>query len=143
MSDISNYESRTGIVSCSPQGVFNFVTDLRNFNQFIPKDTINNWHAERESCSFNVAMAGTISVLLAEKETNNKVTYTGDALKKNDFTIILNIKSSGTDSSEVKLSLNADLNPVLKMMAAKPIEQFLGILITEMEKFGEWENIKG
>ena len=36
-----------------------------------------------------------------------------------------NITDNGTDPAEVKVSLNADLNPMLKMMAAKPIEQFL------------------
>ena len=38
--------------------------------------------------------------------------------------------------------LSADLNPMMKMMASGPINQFLEILINEMENFRDWENIK-
>ena len=39
------------------------------------------------------------------------------------------------NTAEVKVLLNAELNPMMKMIAAKPIEQFLEMLIAEMEKF--------
>ena len=48
MSSISYFESRIGNVSCSAEEVFAFVTDIRNFEQFIPAGTINNWTAERD-----------------------------------------------------------------------------------------------
>jgi len=142
MSDLSHFESRQGKVTCSSEEVFNFVTDIRNFERFVPQGTISNWIADRGSCSFNVAMIGTVSVRLAEKEKFIKVVYDGDALKKNDFTLILNIINSGTNNADVKVSLKADLNPMLKMMASKPIAQFLEMLINEMEKFADWKNIK-
>ena len=91
MSDLSHYESRTGSLSCTSEEVFDFVTDIRNFEQFIPKDTINNWQSERDSCSFSVSMLGTVSVRIAEKEPYSKVVFSGDALKKNDFSLVLNI----------------------------------------------------
>ena len=40
-----------------------------------------------------------------------------------------------------KVLLEAELNPVLKMMANKPILQFLEMLIREMENFNGWKNI--
>ena len=143
MSDISNFESRPGKLTCTAEEVFNFVTDIRNFEQFIPQGTINNWQAERESCSFSVSMLGTVNFRLAEKEMYNKVVFTGDALKENDFSLVLHISGNGEDRAEVRVSLNADLNPVLKVMAAKPIGQFLESLINEMERFRGWKAIKG
>jgi carbon monoxide dehydrogenase subunit G len=143
MSDISNFESRPGKLTCTAEEVFNFVTDIRNFEQFIPQGTINNWQAERESCSFSVSMLGTVNFRLAEKEMYNKVVFTGDALKKNDFSLVLHISDTARNPAEVKVSLNADLNPMMKMMAAKPIGQFLEMLINEMESFRGWEDIKG
>jgi len=71
-----------------------------------------------------------------------KVVYNGDALKKNDFTLVLDIVNSAKNTAEVIVSLNADLNPMLKMMASKPIVQFLEMLVNEMEKFTDWKNIK-
>ena len=58
MTDMSNFESRSGKLKCTKEEVFNFVTDIRNFEQFIPQGTINEWQAERESCSFRVSMLG-------------------------------------------------------------------------------------
>jgi ribosome-associated toxin RatA of RatAB toxin-antitoxin module len=142
MADLSYFESRTGNLSCSAKDVFSFVTDIRNFEQFIPVGTIENWQAEKESCSFSVSMLGTVSFSLAEKEMYNKVVFTGDALKKNDFSLFLHISDNTKNQADVKVSLSADLNPMMKMMAAKPIAQFLEILISEMESFRGWKDIR-
>jgi hypothetical protein len=142
MADISYFESRSGKVTCSAEDVFNFVTDMRHFERFVPKGTIDNWQAEKESCSFSVSMLGTVSLRLAESGGGNKVVYSGDALKKNDFLLTLNISDYGITPAAVKIQLNADLNPMMKMMAAKPIAQFLEMLISEMEKFRDWRETK-
>jgi len=139
MSDISYFESRKGNLTCNAKECFAFTTDLRHFEGFIPNGTINNWKAEKESCSFTVSMLGTVSVRVADKEMFKRVVYKGDALKKNDFELILNITGEGDKSAEVKIFLNADLNPMMKMIATKPIEQFLEMLINEMEKFEGWK----
>jgi hypothetical protein len=139
MSDISYFESRPGKITCSNKEVFVFVTDIRNFARFIPQGTINNWKAERELCSFNVSMLGNVNLRLSEKEMYNKVVYTGDALKKDDFSVVLSISGIGRDTSEMKVSLKAHLNPMFKMMAEKPIGRFMELLITEMESFRGWK----
>lgn len=141
MSDLSNFESRSGKVTSCAEDVFAFVTDLRNFERFVPQGTVTNWKAEQESCSFSVAMIGTVSLILAGKEMNNKVIYNGDALNKNDFSLVLHISGNNINPAEVKILLSADLNPMMKMMAAKPIAQFLEMLISEMEKFRDWKDI--
>jgi len=142
MSDISNYESRSGRLSCTPKEVFDFVTDIRNFEQFIPKGSINNWQSGKDTCSFSVSMIGTVSLRIEKKEPYDKVIFSGDALKKNDFSLILNILENAENNAEVKVKLEAELNPMLKMMANKPILQFLEMLIREMEDFNGWKSIK-
>ncbi len=64
-----------------------------------------------------------------------RLIFEGDALKKNDFSLILNINNGLTNSAEVKVLLEAELNPMLKMMAKKPIQQFLEILDYRDGKF--------
>lgn len=142
MDELSYFESRTGKLSCSAEDVFGFVTDIRNFERFIPRGTITNWQAKRESCSFIVSTLGTVSFRLDEKEMNKKVVYNGDALKKNDFSLVLHISGNDNNTAEAKFSLSADLNPMLKLMAVKPIGQFLEMLIVEMENFKSWKDTK-
>jgi len=140
MTGISYYESRPGRVACTAEEVFNFVTDIRNFEQFIPQGTITNWLAEKEFCSFDVTMLGKVKLLLIEKTMYTRAGYSGDAMKKNDFSLILNISDIGYGTAEVKVSLNVDLNPMLKILASEPIQQFLEKLINEMEHFKGWKN---
>jgi hypothetical protein len=141
MSDLSHYESRTGSLSCTSGEVFNFVTDIRNFEQFIPANTINDWKSDKDACSFNVSMIGTVSLRITKSEPDKMVIFNGDALKKNDFSLILNISNNLANKAEVKVLLDAELNPMLKMVANKPIIQFLETLIREMETFKGWKNI--
>lgn len=129
-------------MTCNAEEAFAFVTDIRNFEQFIPKANINNWNADKESCSFNVAMLGKVTLRLDEKEEYVKVIFKGDALKKNDFSLRLDISDNLKSPANVRIMLSAELNPMIKMLAAKPIDQFLGKLIDEMENFRGWEKIK-
>jgi carbon monoxide dehydrogenase subunit G len=142
MTDLSYFESRTGRLACNAEEVFTFVTDIRNFERFIPGGIISNWNAEKESCSFSVSILGTVTVSLSEKERFTKVVFSGDALKKNDFLLTLNITDNIGDHAEVRILLNAELNPMMKMMAGKPIKQFLERLINEMEGFRDWKSTR-
>jgi hypothetical protein len=142
MDNFTYYESRPGKLTGTSEEVYKFLTDIRNFQQFAPAEAINNWKADKESCSFNVSMLGTVSFRLVGEEMYNKIVYKGDAFKENDFSIELAISGNSENRAEVKVSLGADLNPVLKMMAAKPISQFLEKLIGEMEKFKDWRDVK-
>jgi hypothetical protein len=142
MSDLSHFESRSGNLSSTAAECFSFVTDIRNFERFIPHNTISNWQSDKESCSFSVSMIGTVSLRIVQKEDYSRVVYNGDALNKNDFELVLHITVNSNKLAEVKVVLNADLNPVMKMMAAKPIAQFLEMLINEMENFRGWKEIR-
>jgi hypothetical protein len=142
MDGLSHYESRTGILSCTPAELFDFVTDIRNFEQFIPAGSVTNWTHTNDSCSFSVSMIGTVTVRITGKVPHSKVVYDGDALKKNDFSLQLLIENAGENKASARVLLDAELNPMLKMVANKPIIQFLDILIREMESFRGWKNIK-
>jgi hypothetical protein len=142
MSEISSFESRTGNLDCDAEGVYNFITDIRNFERFIPKDKVTSLKIDEDSCSFQMSMLGTVNVRIIEKIKPGRVLFSGTALQVNNFSLLLNILSTGTDHSEVKIILSGEMNPFLKMIAADPVKQFLETLIKEMEKFRDWKNIK-
>lgn len=142
MPDLSTFESREGKLTCTPSEVFDFVTDIRNFKQFFPDGSVNDLQIERESCSFNISPVGNIKLHLSEKEAYNKVVFNGSVLQSNDFSMIMNIRENMSGKAEVHIKLAARLNPILKIMAAKPVQAFLERLIDEMERFRDWRNTK-
>ncbi|HEX2969891.1 MAG TPA: hypothetical protein VHO46_12400 [Bacteroidales bacterium] len=135
MADLSNFESRTGKPGCTPDEIFGFVTDLRNFERFIPSGTIVNWAATREHCNFKVPKMGNVDLKIVREEKPGLVAYRGNALGNTDFDIIVNIKENTAGKADVKLTLSSELNPMMKMIAAKPISQFLEMLVDRMESF--------
>ena len=134
----SKYISRTGRLSCSAGEFFDFIGDLRNLGQFVPAETVTNWQSTADSCSFLVPPLGTVRMKITERIPNSKVSFSGDALNMNDFNIEVRIEANENNLTEVKIILNADLNPLLKGIASGPIERFLETLVCEMEKFEEW-----
>ena len=142
MADISKFESRKGSLTCSAEEFFVFVTDIRNLQQFVPAGTITDLHVEKETCSFRIQHIGGVKFRLSEKEPFSKVVYSGNALNMNDFTLFIRIIGINHSHTEVCLALEAEMNPILKMMAAKPVAGFLETLIDEMERFRGWTDTK-
>ncbi len=140
MTEISKFKSRTGKLNCKPVEIFKFVTDIRNFRQFVRQD-IEDLKIDRESCSFHISPLGNVSLKIAQKEPSKKVVYAGSALSSNDFSLLLDIREGEAGKAEVMVTLDAEMNPVLKMMAAKPVTRFLETLIDEMEKFRDWNGV--
>jgi hypothetical protein len=139
MPDLSIFESRTGKLTCNPQELYDFVTDIRNFRQFMPEGTINELDIEKDSCSFTVSPLGKVTMSLSHKEALKKVVYIGTVLRSNDFSLILDIRENLSGKAEIIVKLAASLNPILKMMASQPVTRFLETLINEMEKFRDWK----
>jgi hypothetical protein len=142
MASISTFESRTGKLDCRPEEIFEFVTDIRNLKTFVRGNTVSDLQIERDTCSFNVSPLGNISLGISEKVAVTKVVFTGSVFKSNDFSMLLDIREGNAGRAEVTVTLNAEMNPVLKMMAAKPVAQFLENLIDEMERFKDWNDVK-
>jgi carbon monoxide dehydrogenase subunit G len=138
MSNSSTYESRTGKLNYSAEEVYYFVTDIRNLKRFIPQDSISDLEISQDSCSFRVSMLGEVTVRITEKLLNKKIVFSGNALKINDFSIIMDLLDTGKRQSEFRITLEANMNPFLKMVAAEPVKQFLVTLVDEMEKFRKW-----
>jgi carbon monoxide dehydrogenase subunit G len=142
MSEISTFESRTGNVNCTSVELYNFLTDVRNFERFIPKDKFSDISIDKDSCSFNVSMMGKVSIRIGSRKEYSEVVFSGNAMQVNDFSLSVKINEAGHAHSEVKLSVLASLNPFLKMLAAEPLNKFLETVISEMENFSGWKEIR-
>ena len=138
MGDNSVFKSRTAIISCSREEFYNFITDIRNFGEFVTSDFVKEWDANTEECSMQISPVGKVRISIAGKEPYSLVTYKGDALQKNEFIIDAHINEHTDSQAEVKLVVRAELNPILRMMAAGPIERFLETIADEMEKYNGW-----
>jgi hypothetical protein len=139
MAELSRFESRNASLTCSAERFYSFITDIRKFSRFIPADVIKNWKADENSCSFLLGGLGDMKLNISHREPYSLVKFGGNALNTVDFNLSSLISEKTSGKGEVKLIMEAQLNPIMKMMASGPIENFLETLVSEMEKFENWE----
>lgn len=128
-----NLESPKVSVSKSPEAVFNFLSDIKNFESLMPEN-ISKFEVLNDD-KFLFALKGMPEIALKKKEVipPNKIIL-GAAGGKIDFSLIGNIVELDANSSEVQLQFSGDFNPMMAMMIKSPITKFLETLATNMPK---------
>jgi hypothetical protein len=135
INSMSKIESKTGIIRKSDVKVFNFLSDFTNFANFLPNGKIKSWSATHDSCSFKIDGIGQTGLKILEKTPNNLIKISSDGISPMTFLFWIHIASKGTDSCEVKISIEPKVNPIMLAMITSPLQDFADLLIKQMEKF--------
>lgn len=128
-----NLESPKINVEKSPQEVFDFLVDIKNFEALMPEN-ISKFEVLDDD-KFLFALKGMPEIILKKKEIRppNKIVL-GAAGGKIDFALVANIVEVNSGSSEVQLDFTGDFNPMMAMMIKKPITKFIETLVTSIPK---------
>lgn len=120
-------------IAKSNEDVYNFLTDLKNFEQLMP-ESIDKFQILDED-TFLFALKGMPEIVLKRKEQVpfEKIVL-GAASEKLPFTLSAHITSAGDDSSEVLLSFEGAFNAMMAMMIKNPITNFMGTLSDNLGK---------
>jgi carbon monoxide dehydrogenase subunit G len=127
-------ESKIGKIANSPDKIYTYLSDFRNFSRLIPPDKVKNWQADENSCHFTVDMVGETGLRIIEKQPNSLIKITGVEGSKFDFFFWLQLKEVAPYDTRIKLTIKADLNPMMKMMSKKPLQNFVDTLVDQLEK---------
>jgi carbon monoxide dehydrogenase subunit G len=127
-----NLESPKVTINKSSQEVFNFLSDVKNFEALMPEN-ISKFEM-LEDDKFLFALKGMPEIVLKKKEViaPNKIVL-GSAGGKLDFSLTGNISEIEADKSEVQLAFSGDFNPMMAMMIKGPIGKFIETLVTKMQ----------
>lgn len=128
-----NLESPKINVGKSPQEVFDFLADIKNFETLMPEN-ISKFEVLDDD-KFLFALKGMPEIILKKKEIipPNKIVL-GAAGGKIDFALVAHIIEVNPGSSEVQLDFTGDFNPMMAMMIKKPITKFIETLVTSIPK---------
>ena len=132
---MTTLESRIGKIQSSQENVFNFLSDFNNFKQFVPEDKVDNWKSDNDTCSFKVTGIGDVGLEIIEKEPFDLIKITGNGMANVEFYLWIQLKEVVQEDTRVKLTMKAELNPMLKMVASKPLANFLELMVKYMEEF--------
>lgn len=123
---MTRIESEKTSVNQPANVVFDFLSDFNNFQKLMPEQ-VTNWESNQEEGSFTIKGMASLGMKISEKQPSNLIKIIRHGKAPFDFDMLCEIADKGPQS-EVQLIFNADLNPMLKMMAVKPLTNFMNML---------------
>jgi hypothetical protein len=127
-----NIEGNTVLLEKTQETLFNFFSDLTNFEKIMPAN-INKFEVDGDSFLFGLPGMPEIRLVLSEKTAFSNVTL-GAASSKLPFTLAANIAKVEENKSEVTLHFVGDFNPMMTMMIKKPLTKFVETLTENIGK---------
>ncbi len=128
-------ESKIGTILHSDERIYNFLSNFNNFKYLIPADKIQDWQSDENSCSFRVNPVGSLGFKIVEKEPFKMIKLTSHEKSSFNFTFWVQLKQQSENTTHIKLTLDAQLNKMMEMMAQKPLQGFLDKLVDEIVKY--------
>ena len=129
---MTKIESKERLIKFSSEKIFAFLSNFNNFEGLMP-DKVNNWTSTEDSCYFSISGIASLGMRIVEKTANTNIKMVDDGKVPFKFDFLVDIKESDKDSI-LKLTFNAQLNAMLKMVAISPLKDFLESLLDHLEK---------
>ena len=125
--------SQTVSLNTSQEEVFNFLSDLNNYDQILPEKNISDFSSSTETCQFKIQ-----NIYMIGLEKNGNEGYSEIKLKstKNSpvkFDLLLNL-SSPDNTTDVYLDCQADVTGMLKMMIEKPLKNLFSHMADKLKE---------
>jgi carbon monoxide dehydrogenase subunit G len=127
-----NIQGNKVTVAKSQKETFEFLSDLRNFEQLMPA-SIQKFEVDGDSFIFGLKGMPEIRLILKEKTEYSNITL-GAASSKLDFELVADIAEIDMNSSKVQLHFNGKFNAMMAMMVKRPLNSFIVTLTDNLEK---------
>ena len=124
--------SDTVSVNKPSKEVFNFLADLNNLQQIMPEQ-VEKWTSSADACHFTVKGMASLGLKVTERIPNSTIALTRNGNAPFEYTINCHIEENGLKSN-VHMIFESDMNMMLKMMAERPLTNFLNMLVHNLEK---------
>jgi carbon monoxide dehydrogenase subunit G len=127
---MTTIESKKTRVAASAEQVFGFLADANNHEKLMPEN-VYNWSSDKDSVKFTIKNMAKLELQISERNpnTNIKVVTKGEA--PFDVSLVWNITEAGSEC-DVQLTINADLNPFIKMMAVGPLQKLADFQVEKL-----------
>lgn len=131
---MTRIESERVEITKTPEAVFNFLSDFNNYRQLMPEQ-VTDWVSDTDNCSFNIKGMASLGMAIETRTPHTEIKIKKNGKAPFDFFLTCEIGTGSVDAtSALKLYFDADLNPFLKMMAEKPLTNFLNLLVNRFRE---------
>lgn len=143
MSPMTTFTSRKGEVPCGDNDLYAFLTDMRNFRSVLPEDSVTDWEATEDRCSFRTDGAGRITVSLAEAMPHSEITYDAESFITGKVKVRVSIEFISGMRSAIRIDAGLNMNPLLKMLLGDSAGKYLENLMDLVESYDGYDRVRG
>ena len=121
----SKFESSVKLVPYSQQAVYNNISDLRNLEKVrdrVPEDKVKDFSFDEDTVSINVAPVGELKLRICDREEPKCVKFE-TVQSPVPFNVWVQVLPVDENSSKMKVTVKAELNPFIKSMVEKPLQE--------------------
>jgi|ERR1700744_3117018 len=111
----------TATVNKAINDVYLFLADMNNHQQLMPEG-VTNWSSTSDGASFNVQGMIKLAVKIEERIENREIRIIPSEKPPFDLELKWELLPNG-NQTDVKLTVSADLNMMMKMMASGPLQK--------------------
>lgn len=105
------------------------MTNLERVKDRIPQDKIKNFEFNSDTCSLTVDPVGKITFQIIEREPYKTIKFS-TTNSPVPLTLWIQLKQVAENETKMKMTVHADLNPFLKPMVSKPLQDAVDKLST-------------
>ena len=120
----SKFESSIREIPYSQQSVYDMLSDLNNINKVkdrIPEDKLKNLSFDADSIFIKSPM-GDVQLHIVEREEPKCIKFETEQSPLH-FNFWIQIQPIDVSTSKMKLTIRADINPFIKTMVQKPLQE--------------------
>ncbi|MCH5309491.1 MAG: SRPBCC family protein [Prevotella sp.] len=121
----SKFESSVKQIPYAQQAVYDNISDLTNLEKVrdrVPEDKINDFKFDHDTVSLNVAPVGELKLQIIERDEPKCVKF--EAVQSPvPFNVWVQVLPVTETSSKMKVTVKAELNPFIKGMVEKPLQE--------------------
>jgi len=134
---MSKYTSKVGKVNRSDETIYNFLSDFNNLKAVVPADKVSDFEATEDTCKFNIQGVGQAGLKIIEKDPCKLIKITSDGKSPFSFFFWIQLKPIEDDAQKtaIRLTIDANLNPMMKMMVGKHLQKGIDTIVDQVVVF--------
>jgi carbon monoxide dehydrogenase subunit G len=124
---MTKFESSIREIQAPQQKVYDLLSNLENLEKVrdrVPEDKLKDFSFDHDSLSVNVPPVGSISMRIVEREEPKTIKFETEQSPV-PFNFWIQLLPVTNDSCKMKLTIKAELNPFIKTMVQKPLQEGL------------------
>ncbi len=122
---MQHIQSDTYTIQATAETVFKFLSDTNNMQPLMPHDKVKNWQSDDTYCAFEIEGLASLQMRQQTKDAYNRIVWQSEGENPFPFQLHCNIQELQNATTQVSFQLDADMNPMLAMMAKRPLKNLL------------------